>query len=576
MQTFSPLNSSVKSDRPAHFLLFFLVAILLLTFFLRMVNLDADPAPWYTEELGYQVDEGYKTLSPRNLFLYGDTHWNAADKYGGWMRTSAMTQWPYYLSFKTFGEDLSSARIVSIIYALGLLIITAFFLWNRLSPTFAALGILLLTVDPGLFLFSRSALFETSLVFFTYATLFLSVSLAQRSRLLPLITIIIITTLAFFFLKRTFMLYVIPIVISFGFVSIKDKLSPASLKRAAIMALILLALVCIPLYFSRGSASTSINLAQFMSYPHAIFLNPVHTLSPLALIMAYAVIVELLLRQPNAILNDWYRLSLTAMVILVPIMLSFFTYNAARYHLPVLPAAILLIIERLSMTMPREQTNFSAWFSVNRILAVVAFLLLSMTILASINYYIISNLPLNIGDAPGLSKPGLLKVFPFFFIIFTLAAVFIAKRYWFQISDKLYAGLAIFHIILGVCIISIALAFPSYQAQQIRHKLIQHMKQDESVGGDWAPFFVANTKLRGLYMRPNGNNAENLTQLRPDFFLHSNTPYDKKNLNNFKFLNNVKLSAPVILGNYAKHEISLYSIEYFKSVKAMESGLKQP
>ena len=131
-----------------------------------MVNLDADPVPWYTGELGYQVDEGYKTLSPRNLYLYGKTHWNSADQYSGWMKGSAMTQWPYYLSFEIFGEKLSSARIVSIIYAVTFLIITALFLWKRLPHMLAVLGVLLLATDPALFLFSRSALFETSIMLY--------------------------------------------------------------------------------------------------------------------------------------------------------------------------------------------------------------------------------------------------------------------------------------------------------------------------------------------------------------------------------------------------------------------------
>ena len=572
MQIFSSLYLAIKTDKSSRFLFSLLTVIIILTALLRLVNLEADPVPWYTEELGYQIDEGYKTLSPRNLHLYGDTHWNPADKYRGWMRASALTQWPYYWSFKTFGEDLSSARIVSIIYALSFLIITAFFLWRRLSPKLATFGILLLAVDPGLFLFSRSALFETSLLFFTYVTLFLAVTVTPRPRWLSLVPIIIVSALAFYFLKRTFLLYVIPLVVSYSYISIKDNFSPAALKKAFILGLILLALVSIPLYLTRGSAATSINLTQFISYPHAIFLNPVHTLSPLALVMAYAVIVELLIRQPRLLLNDWYRLSLAATVILVPIMLSFFTYNAARYHLPVLPAAILLIVERFSITMPREQT-ITSWFSVNRILAIVAFISLAMTILVSINYYIISNLPLNIGDDPGLSKPGLLKVFPFFLILFTAITFFIAKKNWIHISDKLYGSLATFHIVIGLGIILFALAFPAYQAQDIRLQLINNMKPNESVGGDWAPFFVMNTKLRGLYMRPDGNNAENIEQLRPDFFLHSDTPYDRKNFNNFKSLDNVKLTTPVLLGHYAKHKVSLYSIEYSKPLEPKQSGL---
>lgn len=47
---------------------------------LRLVHLTADTPYGLTEPTaGIYVDEGYKTLSPRNLILYGRTHWNDAD-----------------------------------------------------------------------------------------------------------------------------------------------------------------------------------------------------------------------------------------------------------------------------------------------------------------------------------------------------------------------------------------------------------------------------------------------------------------------------------------------------------------
>ena len=556
-----------KTDKSSRLLFFLLICILLSTVFLRMVNLDADPVPWYTGELGYQVDEGYKTLSPRNLYLYGKTHWNSADQYSGWMKDSAMTQWPYYLSFKIFGEKLSSARIVSIIYAVTFLIITALFLWKRLPHKLAVLGVLLLATDPALFLFSRSALFETSIIFYLYTGIFIAAALAPGFRQLAFIPLIIITILSFFYLKNTVMLYIVPVVISYGFVSIKDKFNPALMKTAIVSVLILLLLISVTLYLNIGSSAVNINVEKFIYQPQALFLSPVHALSPLALIMAYTIIVELLVRQPKFILNDWYRLSLTALVVLVPIMLSLFTYNAARYHLPILPAALLLIIERLNLNIAGDTKNQSSWFSINKALAIVVFLSLTMTIIATINYYVISHLPFNIGDDPGLSDPGLLKVFPFFLILFAIFAAFIAKRYWTQIDKKLYKSLVILHIIIGLGIAIAALTFPSYQAHQVRQLLSQHVKADESVGGDLAPFFVADTKLRGLYMRPDKNGADEIEKLRPDYFLHSTTPYDEKNLTQLKSLNNIKLGKAIELGIYAKHNISLYSIEYLELQK---------
>ncbi len=148
----------------------------------RLVHLDADPASWFIDEIGYQVDEGFKTLSPRNLALFGATHWNAGDRYRGWMQSSALTQWPYFWAFKAFGVKLRSARLVSVLFAVLLLAITAGFLWFRHSPGLALFGALLLTADPGLFLFSRSALFETALALYAYSALYLAVSLPSRVR----------------------------------------------------------------------------------------------------------------------------------------------------------------------------------------------------------------------------------------------------------------------------------------------------------------------------------------------------------------------------------------------------------
>ena len=135
MSIFNAQQTTPPSGTYSHSVyLILIISILLATTALRTIHLDADPVPWYTGEVGYQIDEGYKTLSPRNLYLYGDTHWNPADQYSGWMVRSAITQWPYYWAFKSLGLDLSSARTVSIIYAVIFLILAAAFLFKRVSP----------------------------------------------------------------------------------------------------------------------------------------------------------------------------------------------------------------------------------------------------------------------------------------------------------------------------------------------------------------------------------------------------------------------------------------------------------
>jgi hypothetical protein len=316
----------------------------------------------------------------------------------------------------------------------------------------------------------------------------------------------------------------------------------------------------------------NINIDKYLRYPQALFLNPVHMLSPLALIISYLITIELLIRKPAFLLENWYRLSLVALLLLVPIMMSFFTYNVPRYHLPILPAAFLLIVERISLDLSRNTKSLSHWFSLEKILAVVVFLALAMTVIATGNYYILSHIPINLGDDPGLSDIALLKIFPFVLIFFLLGAIFTVKKFWATSDAKLYKGLISLQIVIGAGIIATALAFPSYQSQTVRHALSQHIKANQSIGGDWAPFFVADTKLRGLYMRPDFNSAEYVEYLRPDYFFHSHTPYDNKNFNILKTINTIKIGNVIKLGTYAEHEIALYPIEYLtiESLKTPE------
>ena len=147
----------------------------------RGVSLGSDPrADFIPQDVGYHIDEGYKTLSPRNLALFHTTHWNKADEYTGWMRRSPLTQWPDYLSFRAFGVERGSARVVTILFFAAFLVGAAVFLNRRGPPAVALAGILLLGLDMGLFHFSRVAIFEVPLAALLYIGVFVASSLPKE------------------------------------------------------------------------------------------------------------------------------------------------------------------------------------------------------------------------------------------------------------------------------------------------------------------------------------------------------------------------------------------------------------
>ncbi len=557
------LQQSRESTRLNHLYLSIIFLLVLFSSGLKLVNLDADPPHWFTDEIGFKIDEGYKTLSPRNLALFGSIHWNAEDEYRGWMTSSGITQWPYYWSFRIFGSELRNARLVSIFYFALLTIGTAWFLWRRLSPKAALIGVILLVSDPGMFMFSRSALFETGLTLFTYVPLFFLFSAEATGSLTTIATYIFLTSAAFFYLKKTILVYASPSVLALMFNWMRKSLFktiPAwiSLSIISLLGCILLTV----LIYTNPWILGQINTAAFSYGPQSLFLNPIHTLSPLALVMSYIVLLELLLRKPSAILNDNYRFCLAAIVLLAPMAFALFTYNYPRYYIPIIPAAILLLVERLTIQLPdtyyqKHTSNILQWFMI-----VITFFALTMAVLAFVNFYFLNNIPLNIGGDPGLSDIGLYKVFPFACIAFILFLYFFVRPFWIKYGTPVIVTLMIVHITLGLSMDSFAVFQPAYQSKNIQSKLVSIVGPNGIVGGDWAPFFATDTSLKILYMRPDFNNGTLASKLRPDYFLDSTSIYDKRTLTQLRANKKLRLSSAIPLGVYANHAISLHPIIY--------------
>ena len=101
---------------PQIFVLMLLITIVFML--LRCVHLGADTPEGISNNVGIYVDEGYKTFGPKNIVLFGNSHWHPADEYPGWVKASPLTNWLYYISFKLFGLQIQAARIVTVGYFL--------------------------------------------------------------------------------------------------------------------------------------------------------------------------------------------------------------------------------------------------------------------------------------------------------------------------------------------------------------------------------------------------------------------------------------------------------------------------
>jgi hypothetical protein len=187
-----------------------------------------------------------------------------------------------------------------------------------------------------------------------------------------------------------------------------------------------------------------------------------------------------------------------------------------------------------------------------------------MSLQVFFGYYLLPNLPLWQGEERGISKIGMLWLFPFTAIIFVVIFYFmVRKNLLVCIKIGILAGL-IFQIFFGVINQSLALVNPSYASQAVRQKIEKLVEDEKSIAGGWAPFFTAESNIPSLYMNVNQNHPENAHLTQPDFFLFSDIPNDIKSLSILESHPEVILGEPETLGAYHNHTILLIPLSYRK------------
>jgi hypothetical protein len=536
------------------------VILLALVVIPRFIHLDADHPPDYLpKDSGYHIDEGYKTLSPKNLLIFNQTNWHPQDKYQGWMNTSPATQWPFFLVFKNFGLELAHARSVNVIYFTLFLIVTLFLLSKRYGFLFALLAPLLLATDIGLFHFSRNAIFEIAIIFFIYNGFLLLSRVTFKNYLLALGILVTFALFTMFTVKESAILYYAPSIITFSFLIIIVSKQPGKKNTLYLIPLVLSLLVVAVL-----TRNTWLYRIHLDTIPFRFLLNPMPDISPLALLLGYSCILHILLVKPESLYKDLYRLSLVATVIGAPLLLSFFKYNPPRYYVAILPACLLLTVEWTHLKLWKNPTKLFPTFA-NKIVITIIFIPFAMCLLRAIEILIIKNLPFNIGEDPGISLPTLYKLFPIFLFVLTIT-FYITRNKLIAVLGFAIPLLALAHVATGIFQQTNTLMHPSYDSKKIREALELKVKNTESIAGDWAPFFTAETPIRSFYMSKNINfpSPEHINKIRPNYFLSSDSPFDPASLDALQSNKGIELGSPTMLGTFMDHNIKLYQINYLK------------
>lgn len=529
---------------------------------LRLVHLTADTPYGLTEPTaGEYVDEGYKTLSPRNLILHGRTHWNAADEYPGWLELSPLTQWSFYLGFRLFGTELASARLVTIAYFTLLLCGYVWAMAGRYRAALFLAGLVALGLESTIFFFSRIALFETPQLVFVYLLLFLFSRMREGRGAAAIALAVAVALTLTFTVKHSALLIMGPVLFAALVWAARRTFDPRSLR---IVAAVLTAMTVVVLALTEPSWSSRMQLAPLGVLDRLMDI-PLAFASPFVLVAGWLCALHVLLTRPRLWLNDLYRICLIAIVVLGPLELALFWYNPLRYFVPFLPAYVLLVLEWVHLAGWRDALPRRAAPPVS-VLAVGA--------LACALYWsgtgIVRLLALNPPYEPlyflePRSNPELWWL--------TGLAVIAALGFWIGRSHVLslpviraLAGILTVLFVIGnlYTLASFWLA-PSYRSTELRRALEALIPAGSSLAGDWAPFLTLGTQIKPLYMNSLMNRPARFGELRPDYLLYCETFDAQVVMNELADVPGVSLSAPLLSSTYNGRKVILYAVRYMSA-----------
>ena len=536
---------------------------------LRLIHLSADTPLEMAKateggslSVGIFVDEGYKTLSARNLFLYGTAKWHPDDSFPGWMEQSPLTQWAYYLSFHIFGLNLSSARLVTIawffVFLLGYVFATA----RDYSTGLLVAGLLLLGLMHSFFFFSRVALFVVPIAVCVYGLLFLLRRQAIASHPATAMAVGGIAAAATLGIKASSLLYFFPVVLAVGLVWCcgsggRPRWTTVALGLGVLLVMGMVLWVTRPLWSSQVAHAFSED-----SVAPRILLNRLGPSSGCLISAGLLCAAHALLTRSGRILGNAYGASLVALVALGPLLVGVFPYDPLRYYAPLTPAYLLLVLEWFharAWDVPIPQR--ASWPTSAGCLALVTLSILGLG--QAINEQVLSVLPLGLGPEPGLSGAAMYRYVIPLTIVLAIGSWVMRRR--------------VFHgrTVRALVIVLLALATmrdayvdgrfflrPSYRRNEIAAEVRRVVPLGASVGGDWAPLFTMDSDIRTLFMNEDTNNPAHDTIALPDYLLHCDTVDGRTVRRNLQKLDGVRLGPAILRSSYIDRELILYPVSY--------------
>lgn len=527
----------------------------------RFILLDADVPPWVApHDLGLHLDDGYKSLSPRNLIEQGETHWNPHDDYAGWFSSSPLTQWLYYAAFSIGGVRVSSIRVVGVLFFLAL--VAAFVLtFRRAYPAWAvALGGLLLTLEPMLYHFSRTALFEVPLAFTTALGLFAVFWARSRSVFIQAFLVVVVAALATWLVKPSGLLYLAPALGSLPVLGLVQR----HYTRRRLLALggLGLAMIVLLLYETRGIWSFRIYVEHPAWFLQRLFNSGLQLLSPLGVAAALLCVMQGLAARPRDYLADGYRLVLISTFLGVPMILALFETPPPRYYPAMVATGPLLVVDHLARGLaparPGEPPPLWARLALGALSVLFVWYLLR-----GLDYAVLRRLPMRLGDSPGVLSITMYRYFAPVAAVAFVAGAWQGKR----VARPGVFQPALWTLVAGFAVFGLAeqvktLSRPTYDAEHVRERIREVTGPEASIGGDWAPYLTLGTGRKTLYVNDWFNRAERFPLLRPDYFLSAGSWQDELNLKLLEEGANPSLGEPVRLGVMLGNDIVLYPLLY--------------
>ena len=159
--------------RNRQYINYLLLLIILISVILRLVHLAAD-----TPVLQLFTDEGYKTFDARNKVLFGK--WSIEPHPPCYLHLHPVFTLVQYSFMSLFGVGLIQARMVSVFFGLGILLLLVSLVRNHFSDNAALIAGILIGFNYYFIMISRTGVIEISAIFFMLLTVFILNSKPQK------------------------------------------------------------------------------------------------------------------------------------------------------------------------------------------------------------------------------------------------------------------------------------------------------------------------------------------------------------------------------------------------------------